>query len=69
MKLPHLDLAKMAHDILTAGHRQAEAPHDAERCKRCIYANSDDGKGYCYMFKEEPTVLCQQFKAQLPKKA
>jgi len=57
----------MAYDILTAGQRQVEAPHDPERCKRCIYVNSEDGKGYCYMFKEEPAARCQQFKAQFKK--
>ena len=50
------DLAKLIFDIATVGQ-----PHDAARCKRCLHQTHDTG-GYCYMWREEPTSLCQKFK-------
>ena len=53
-----MDLAKLVFDIASAG-----LPLDVERCKTCTYRTDPQGTGYCYMWAEQPTAHCHQYKA------
>lgn len=61
-----MNLEKLVFDILTAPTRAL--PHDPAPCLECQYHPTNlkfeplSGGQYCYMFKDEPSNLCLQFR-------